>query len=162
MKAYILSLLAASLVAAIVGILSPSGEGGGIAKHLRLVCALFLLCALLSPLPSVLELLKDLSDGNLSFPGIETDMEEDYRDRLEGALDESARTYVQQMLTESIEEKFSISRGEVKLQIQWDDKGERPTRVTVLLSGGAIWKNPHEISNFVSTLLKCECVCAIE
>ena len=44
MKTYLLSLLTASLIAAMVGILAPEGERGGLAKHLRLLTSLFLVC----------------------------------------------------------------------------------------------------------------------
>ena len=57
MEGYSLSILAASAVGALIGLLSPSG---GVSKYLRLTVSLFLLCALLSPLPS---LLKDLANG---------------------------------------------------------------------------------------------------
>lgn len=162
MKTYILSMLAAALVAAVVGILSPSGEGGGISKHMRLLCSLFLLCVLLSPLISVLDALGDLANGSFLSPDVELEEEEDYRDRLEGAMDEATRTYFAQMLTECLCDELSLKAGEVRCHVLWDEEDGTPKKVTVLLSGSAIWQDPKRICSFVTSLLDCECVCALE
>ncbi len=158
MKEYLLSLLAASLCVALVGILAP----GSSQKYIRFIASLFLICVLVTPLPRVLssisapEGLPDLIGGS-SQPS-------DYKDRMEEALEQASGAYFAEMLTQLIEERFSIPEGSVRCTVKWQDGGDRltPERVTVILSGSAIWKNPSEIEAFVSSLLGCECVTAIE
>ncbi len=68
------------------------------------------------------------------------------------------------MLTVTIEKQFGIEAGEVRCLVAWEQEGETltPTRVTVVLSGKAIWKDPHAIEAFVTELLGCDCTTAIE
>ena len=48
--------------------------------------------------------------------------------------------------------------------VLWEEEDgiAAPARVTVILSGGSIWKDPNAIEATVSALLGCECVTAIE
>lgn len=163
MKTYFISLVVAALIVAMIGILSPEGERGGIAKHLKLLTSLFLICVLISPLKSVAQDLFDLANGNLDW--LETDdPEEDYRQQMNDALDASSKSYFTQMLTQTLQTQFSIESGELCCQIQWSDENDelKPTKVTVILSGKAIWVNPEKIESYVTELLGCECVTAIE
>ena len=164
MKAYLLSILAASIAAALINLLSPAGEGGGIGKHLKLTVALFLICVLITPLKSGMEAILDWSSGKLPFWENEEDIAEDYRDRLDGALTDASREYVAQALTETLQAQFDMDPGTVRCALEWSGSGEeaRPSRVTVLLSGKSIWKDPHAIEDFVTELLDCECITAIE
>jgi len=61
---YLLSLLTASLAAAIAELLAPKGEGGRITAHIRMVAGLFLLVALLNPLREGIRLLRDAALGD--------------------------------------------------------------------------------------------------
>ncbi len=164
MKDYLLTLIAASLVAVLVGILSPDGERGGIAKHMKLLTSLFLVCVLISPLQSGIEGLQRLMRGELSLPELNGSEQEDYPDMMEGALNDASVNYFCDMLTVTIEKQFGIEAGEVRCLVAWEQEGETltPTRVTVVLSGKAIWKDPHAIEEFVTELLGCDCATAIE
>ena len=164
MKDYLLTLIAAALIAALVGILSPDGERGGIAKHLKLLTALFLICVLISPLCGILTDLKSLMDGTLSIPNLTPDTEDDYRQQMDAALDAATESYFTDMLTQTLESQFSIAKGDIDCRVDWTRDGDQitPRRVTVILSGKAIWKDPKPIEEFVSELLGCECQTAIE
>ena len=158
MKEYLLSLFAASLVIALVGILSPNGSGG----YLKLISALFFLCVLAAPLPKLLDSLPDLM-GEITGATEKEELEEDYRQQANAALEGASKTYFAQTLTELLEQQFSIPSGEVRCTVLWEDAEElRPKQVTVILSGSAIWKNPDHIEQAVEELLGCECVTAIE
>lgn len=164
MTAYLFSIIGASLVAALIGILSPEGEGGGIAKHLRLLTALFLLCTLIAPLKNAMQMLAELADREWKLPQTDSSDSADYHDRLEEALENASTSYFTQMLTQALENTFSIETGQVRCNIQWSQKDDqwKPNRVTVILSGAAIWKDPEKLESFVRELLGCECVTAIE
>lgn len=164
MKNYLLTLIAASLVAVLVGILSPDGERGGIAKHMKLLTSLFLVCVLINPLQSGIVGLQKLMRGELSLPALDGTEQEDYLDEMEGALNGASVNYFCDMLTETIEGQFAIEKGSVRCLVQWEqtDGTLTPTRVTVVLSGKAVWKDPHAIEAFVTELLGCDCTTAIE
>lgn len=164
MKAYLVTLIAASLIAALVGILSPSGEKDGISKHMKLLTSLFLVCVLISPLQGMIEGLGSLLDGSTELPGLDAPEEDSYTQQMNEALNNASTVYFTQMLTQMLETQFSISTGDVRCAVQWEKKNETlsPTRVSVILSGKAIWKDPQAIEDFVSDLLGCECISAIE
>lgn len=164
MKSYLLTLLGAALAVTLVGLLSPKGEGGGMEKHLRLICALFLICVLISPLSGAIDQIREMFDGIHEIPGIGNTAQDGYREQMQQAADAASRQYFSDMLTQTLEQKFSIAMGDVRCSVAWDTVNGtlQPTQVTVLLSGRAIWMSPREIESFVSDLLGCICTVAIE
>ena len=164
MKAYFLSLIAAAMIAALVGILTPGGEKGGIAKHVKLLTSLFLVCVLISPLKETLVGLRAWLDGGLELPNLENPEEDSYKQQMDEALQGASTAYFTQMLTQMLEQRFSIATGEVRCGVQWQSENGSlsPVRVTVILSGKAIWRDPEAIERFVEELLGCKCVSAIE
>lgn len=159
MQTYLLSLLGGALAAALVGILAPEGAS----RHIRLVSSLFLICVLVAPLPKAIgsvsswfEELEEAADAGESGGG-------DYAAQLEAAMESASRSYFAQSLTQMLEQRFSIPAGEIRCTVRWQQDEElRPERVTLVLSGSTIWKNPAEMEEFVTGLLGCECVTAIE
>lgn len=158
MKEYVLSLLCASVVIALVGILAPNAT----ASQLKLVASLFFICVLAAPIPRFLESIPDLMQ-ELTGAVEKDDLEENYREQTNAALESASKTYLAQTLTSFLEQRFSIPVGEVRCTILWEkDESVSPEKVTVILSGSAIWKNPNDIEAAVRELLGCECVTAIE
>ena len=90
--------------------------------------------------------------------------EEDYRTELESSMNSASASYFGEMLTQTLEAQFSIQTGDVRCAVKWENNGENlaPTRVTVYLSGKAIWQDPRAIEAFVGELLGCECITVIE
>ncbi|MBQ9797043.1 MAG: hypothetical protein IJW50_04910 [Clostridia bacterium] len=163
MEAYIISLIATSLIASLVGILTPKGDGG-IAKHLRLLTALFLICVLISPVKEVIRRIAEFADGNWEYIWKNESMEESYREELNESLQGASKDYFLQMLLQTLEQEFALESGTVRCRVEWNE-GEsdlRPTHVTVVLSGTSIWKDPHAIEAYVTELLDCACAVAIE
>ncbi len=160
MNAYFLSLLGASLAAAMIGLLAPAGTSAGLGKTLRLLTTLVLLCVIVSPLPGLIANWNDL-------PFLSPEAAEEKYDfdlRAQETLDAAARAYFARALTERLEEKFGFAAGEVRCAIEWSEAdGETmPKSVTLILSGGAKWKNPREAETYVSELLGCPCDSAID
>lgn len=164
MTTYLLSFIATALVIVLCKMLSPDGERDGLAKHLRLLTALLLVVSLLSPIWALIDGAQKLVSGEIELPWENTTSSEDYSEELQSVLDSASAAYFSDMLTQTIEKNFDISRGEIRCAIQWERQGESlsPGRVTVILSGSAIWKDPAEIEQFVTALLGCTCVSAIE
>lgn len=153
MTAYLLTLFGASLAVALVDLLVP--ERGR--RAMRLISALFLLCVLSAPLPRAFRALRDYTqeDGLL-------DEREGYEKQLQEAMDTASRTYFARTLTDLLTERFEFAEGTLRCAIEWGEDGARPKRITVILSGSAIWQDPERIETFVGELLGCECVTAIE
>ncbi len=164
MKSYLISLVSVSLVIALVSLLAPDGKGGGAARYVRLVAALLLICTLIAPLRSLLGGLRALANGEFALPSLELPDQADREEELQATLDASSKTYFLQALTQLLEQEFDLEAGTVRCRAQWkEENGQaRPTQITVLLSGSAIWKNPKTIQNYVRDLLDCECITAIE
>ena len=163
MKEYLLALLAASLCAMLIGFLTPSGSGGGLSGHVKLLLSLFLVCVLVTPLGEAANEIRDWLSGD--FPFFDTEeKEENYREQLENSLTDASKGYFIQMLTQTLREKFSLEDGTVRCMVEWSHDSNEPTpaRVTVLLSGKSIWKDPHAIKDYTEDLLQCECIVAIE
>ena len=162
MKDYLLSLLVVSMILSVVGILAPKGTGGGLAGHIRLVAALVWICVLIAPLPTVIAELRDVwSNG---FIEIQTQDAPDYQIQTDQILDEASKAYFCDMLTQALEDRFSLMPGSLRCHVVWNETsdGIRPGKVTLLLSGDAVWQSPKQLEEFVTELIGCECISAIE
>ncbi len=162
-KAYMISIFATALLITVVDILAPSGANSGLSRHLKLVTSLVFVCILISPTVSLVEHIREFANGNWEFD-IEGDIEDHYSEQLQNALDDASREYFEGMLKQTLCEQFEILEDDIRVRVDWSGKGEdlRPKKVTVVLSGKAIWKNPAKIEEYVSTLLNCDCATAIE
>ena len=165
MKSYFLSIAATALIASIVSILSPAGEGGGISRHLKLFTSLLLVCVLISPIGGWIGGIQDWFNGELAFPWEDTEKNIE-NNNLQDRLDEMSTEYFTALLTETLEREFSIETGDLRCVVIWQSENDpdhlRPERVTLLLSGRAIWKNTEAMEDFVTSLLGCACTSAIE
>ncbi len=164
MQTYLFSLIGAALTAAFFGILTPNGDGGKMSAHMRLLVALFFICVLIAPLKSALDTCIEFVNGELQLPGTNDSGQEDYQKQLEEAIDNSSKSYFTQMLTKTLESTFSINTGNIRCTVHWEEQETefRPIRVTLILSGEAIWQDPEALESFVTDLLGCECVTAID
>ena len=162
-KAYIISIFATALLITVVDILAPTGANNGLSRHLKLISSLVFVCLLISPTVSLAERLGEFAKGNWEF-GIEGEIEDHYSEELQNALDNASQQYFEGMLTKTLCEEFQIAEDDLRVRVEWEGEGEhlRPQKVTVILSGKAIWKNPAKIEEYVSSLLNCDCVSAIE
>jgi hypothetical protein len=83
---------------------------------------------------------------------------------MQQVVDEASKTYFCDMLTQTLEERFSLSQGTVRCLVAWkqEEDGIKPEKVTLILSGSAVWHSPKEMEVFVTELIGCSCVSAIE
>lgn len=154
MTAYLLTLFGSALAVALVDLLVP--ERGR--KTVRLISALFLLCVLSAPLPRAFRVIRDYT-----IPDAAQDAREEYTQKMKQAMESASRTYFARTLTELIGEQFALAEGSVRCEIEWEADNETvPKKITVILSGSAIWRDPEKIESFVEDLIGCECVTAIE
>lgn len=125
----------------------------------RFLCSLFLIFVLLSPLSSLLSSLSSLPD--FLEDGSEV-LEKRYREEASGYADQASREWTASALSSLLERDFSIPSGELRVVMEWTEGGRSPSRVVLILSGSAKWKNPAPMEDYVRNLLNCECVSAVE
>lgn len=162
-KTYLLSIFATALLITVVDILAPSSAGSGLSKHLKLVLSFVFVCVLISPTVSFAEHLLEFANGNWEFV-VEEDVKNHYATELQNTLDNASKDYFEGMLTQTLCAEFGIAEEDLRTRVEWSGDGEnlRPQKVTVILSGKAIWKDTGKIEAFVTSLLGCDCVSAIE
>ncbi len=162
MNAYILTLLSASLVAAIIELLTPKGEGGRIAAHVRMIAGLFLLVALLNPLKEGILFLHSAAEGDL-VGRIEEHLPHydvyDYESAFRDTLTTVGKVETEAWVISALEAIFGIpSEGcivEAVCETQENTVALQEVRIT--LCGKYALEKPHPIEAYVTDQLKCPC-----
>ncbi|MBE6694314.1 MAG: hypothetical protein E7589_06090 [Ruminococcaceae bacterium] len=155
---YIYSLILTALIAVIVELVSPADDGGGLGKHVNLICGLCIAVALLNPLKEgaqwLLELARDGIDGVVETS--EMPSVEHYGD----AFAEQVYTVSESEIKRLLCKQFDISENDIEIRCDFDER-YLLVRITVLLSGKAVFKDPHKITDYLSGAIGCEAVVAI-
>ena len=162
MKPYVLSLLSASLVAAVVELLSPKGEGGRVASQVRMVAGLFLLVALLGPIREGIDLLRGLADGDLADrmeSVIPSDGEVDYQGIFDDRLASIGAEEIRSWMLQTMESRFGVPSDGCSVWAACDCDGEtlRVTEVRISLREPYALRDPHPIEDYFSEQLSCPC-----
>lgn len=167
MKPYILSLLSASLVAAVVELIAPKGEGGRMASYIRMVAGLYLLVALLNPLREGISLLRSMADGDLVsrveslFP---SDVETDYNGVFGDSLTAIGEDEICSWVTDAMESRFGIPPDGCRAwaSCAYDENILTITEVRISLQGNYALRDPHPIETYFSSQLDCPCYVTVE
>lgn len=162
MNSYILTLLSASLAAAVVELLSPKGEGGKLTSHVRMVAGLFLLAALLNPLRAGLDLLRDAVNGDLTahlesmLPHGDTDS---YEAAFGDTLTSISRTEVEAFARSALQTEFGIppENCAVSAVCTYEEELLTLSELRISLIGAHALDNPHPIEAYFTDRLKCPC-----
>lgn len=157
MREYLLSVVCAAITVGIIAALVPEGEGGGLRRYVGLIGALCVVAILISPVRQVLDFFGGLSAKALNITSEQS--AEMYEDEYKKYLQSLGERELSESIAEAICDKFDIQRRlcHVKAEIyRYDDVAE-VGRVTVILSGSALLRDPYEIERFVADMLKCEC-----
>lgn len=167
MKPYILSLLSASLVAALVELIVPKGEGGRMASHIRMVAGLYLLVALLNPLREGISLLRSMADGDLVSRVeslIPSDMETDYNGVFGDGLTAIGAEEICSWMTETMETRFGIPPEGCKAwaSCAYSDDVLTVTEVRISLQGSYALRDPYPIEAYFTEQLDCPCYVTVE
>ena len=165
MAGYFLGVLAFAICCCVVELLTPSGEGGGVAGHVKWMSGVCFLCVLVIPLSQI------MAEGNLSgrieqmiddWLSLGEQAQEEYNDRWEEQYEEMDAAYAEASLSYLLQERFAIAPEDVTVCVQADEAGERIVSVHVGLSGRAVWLNTHEIETYIEQMLGCECTAYIK
>lgn len=159
MKDYIVTLIAVSLFCGMIELLAPSGSENGLKNHIRLISSL---CVLAISLVPIGELISEISNGEIASiiewderEELEGKYEEMFRDRLAFCTAEGISKECEQMISE----KFEVDEDDINVSVKLSGDGGAVAvdMVTVTLFSGAVFKDPHSISEYLSSLLECEC-----
>ncbi len=158
MAPYILSLVAASVAAALIELLAPRGEGGRMAAQVRMVAGLFLLVALLNPLRVGLKYLTGLGDSvEMGSPSVEPS---DYEATLQASVLTLGSAELGAWVKEILASDFSVPPDRVEVIPVWEDSDTLPpplSELCIVLSGSAMLTDPHPIEAYFSGVLGCPC-----
>lgn len=158
MSGYLLSVIAAAVVVGVIGALAPAGEGDGLKKAVCFVGALCVLCVLIAPVGEFLGWLGNLGDG-IELLWNNESAEQQYEQQYKDYLMSFGADSISEALAEHICQHFDIPEEQCHVRVM---TGERQGElcvdsVTVILSGGALLRDPYEIENYISGLFDCRC-----
>lgn len=167
MREYIFSVVCAAALGGAVIMIAPDGVRSGLKKHVKLVCALCLLCVLIAPGGKLIGVIKDgFGDINFSGPGAENELQSIYESMYEDNLELGFGDGLGELVKDKLFEKFSVPRDGCRVSVSFKDGDgdgfREPLKITVILSGASIFKEPRAIENYISDVFGCECTCAIE
>ena len=152
MGGYLYALAVAAVVISVVSALVPAS----MSTHVRALCALCVICLVCAPLASAIGA---LTKGDWEIP--EGWLGEDAEQVPKQDYGEFSRELLAGQLTLLLEKEFSLSQSDVQVYAAYDADGSL-TRVTLVLSGKAIWQDPAPIKAYVKNLLGCECVIVLD
>lgn len=152
MSGYLYSLAVAVVVISVVSALVPAS----MSTHVRALCALCVICLVCAPLASAIGA---VTKGDWEIP--EGWLGEDAEQAQEQDYGEFSRELLAGQLTLLLEQEFSLSPHDVQVYAAWDADG-RPSRITLVLSGQAIWQDPDPVKAYVENLLGCECIIVLD
>ncbi|MBO5715142.1 MAG: stage III sporulation protein AF [Clostridia bacterium] len=164
MKNYLLTIILVSICIGIADIISPLANG--ISKYTKTIGILIILCVIISPISKVIQSIDesffDKIHGNLTID--EEDSKNKYDDILQNYLNEFSISELNTQIKNILNQEFTIPKEECDIIIFSEQTGENLciSKIQILLSGKSIFKNPYEIENYFSKLLKCDCIVLIK
>ena len=162
MKPYILSILAASLMAAMVEALCPKGEGGRLVSHIRMVAGLFVLVSLLAPVKEGIALLRSAAEGDMASRVealLPSDAPADYGEIFGDTLTGVSQSELTAFAVSAMESEFGVppSGCQVSVSCAYGEGAVTVTEVRVGLLGKYVTVDPHPIEAYFGALLGCPC-----
>ena len=145
MGEYFWSLIAFSVLSSICVCLCPGGERGGYGQSLRFLSGICLLLLLLSPIRQLAQSGLDIAGAVRSyFASFETPS--DPKEEIYAQMDANLTAYA---IKQGLCEHFALSAEDLTVGVRMDAAMERIDKVTVGLSGDAIWQNSHAMEEWV-------------
>ncbi len=166
MSDYILTLVLASLAAAVTELVCPGGEGRGTTAYVRVVAGLFLLAALLSPLKEGLALLQGITVEDLNqrvdallsddLPAFEPT---DYDAILDATLTSAGADGVEAWVLATLDTTFAVPSTACTVQAICMTDGDclTLTELRIALRPSHALTDPHPIEAYFEARLGCPC-----
>ena len=180
MKNYLISLVIVALCTGITEFMIPERIANGIKSNIKLIGSLCTICILIAPiLPIInkygrienyieksLDFIKSEYNSKLSELGNNFDIcdeNEIYKD----ALLFTARESVEKYIVKQLNDKFDIKTENCKIRIEFSEDMDGyayVSKITIILKGADVWKNPYEIEKYFEDKLSFEnsrCKCTV-
>jgi len=151
MGGYLYTLAAASVLISLICALVPSSS----TQHVKLLCSLCVICLLCAPLG---KLMRAVKDGELDLP---PEWTEPPAEESEQDMSQVAESLLAGQLQDLLQKEFALAPTECRIYSEWSDAG-KVTKITLVLSGKAIWRDPDPIKAYVQGLMGCPCVVVLD
>ncbi len=158
MREYLMSVIGAALLVGVIGMMVPTSAGEGLKRYVGLLGSLCVLCILIAPAAEVLEALSGLSRGRL--PEWLEKSGEEYSQKYSDFLLSVGKENIEEGIVALLGEQFGIPESEVSVtaEVRERDRELEVVRVTVVLTGRSVLRDPYAIEAYISSLLGCECI----
>ena len=159
MNKYLLTIIITSISIGLCNIIVL--KQGGLDKGVKFIGMLIIFATILSPIIDGIKNINDetfdLVKNSLSFD-FEKEKDE-YEFILGDYLSDYSCDLVKDYIKNELNIKFNVASEEceVDLSIVNEEENKKISHVQILLSGTAIFKNPYDIEQFVSSLIGAEC-----
>lgn len=154
MKNYICGVVGAALVVSVISMLLP--RDGICGRELKLISSTVMLCVIISPLAHSVEKLGEIFENGVILPEV-TELR--MSDALSDALEKQTASEIGELLRHELCLHFELSEDDVEVNVKVSaESGEvKIERIYVLLSGRAMWQEPHAVIEFVNELSGAPC-----
>ncbi len=161
MKEYVFSLVCVSLIAALFTLLCP--EDATLQKGFRFVLVLVIMCAVFLPSESV----KAILDGSYAenFEGLFGSQDEEFdASHFADSFEKYGAQYVNAQIKKDICAVFNIADSDCRIVSSFGmkDGGLYFEKITIMISGKAVWKDPHAMEDHITENYGCKCDVALE
>lgn len=157
-KEYLTSAVFAICAAGICGMLSFDEKLG---KYVRFTVSLCVLAAILLPLRPTLVYLKDMSYDINELENIIDDKLGEYSGKVSSSLTEHSLEILKSAIKERLRADLGIPEHECELLMELKEDASVVEKITVILYGYSVWKDPDEIKSYMYSLVECECEVAL-
>ena len=156
---YFLSIISVAVSIGLISQLLPTNEESGIKRALDLFLSLCLICAVISPIQSIVSIVRDeIENGTLGFeiPELDSDSENAVFD----SLAEITRADIEKKLEEILCEALELPSECIVIRAETiaNPDGVRIVGVTVCLYGRGMWADPRVIIETMGKYTDGECI----
>lgn len=165
MNDYLYAWITVAVLAAIAELLAPGGKSGKLTGYLRFLAGLCILLAFLPTIKEGVKLLTNMKDGDLDTWLSGSDMTEDYEACFNESLCGLTREQCEGWIYDTLRTEFSINREDCLAQVtvvESEDGIPSVTKVSIVLSGRAVAKDPFPIRNRMSSAFSAPCEVAVD
>jgi len=157
MKEYIMTLVGVAIFCGVIEMMSLSE--GTIKNHLKLIASLCVLCVAITPLGEVLKIIGDGEINEMINRYDKDELELEYKAVYIENLDKEMDSEISSRMESMLCEEFDVAADDIDVVIfsEASEESVKINKTCVVLYPGAIAKDPHKISRYVSDSLKCEC-----
>ena len=155
MKEYFISVIAVSLVGSIIVSLAP---GGGVAKNMKLLCALCTAACIIFPLGTFWG--NSISSADIeSLFATETNEEYNYGEIYNNSLNKYNVINSENALKNEINQEFELKNDAFDVKMIWDEESDvfciSCVRVYIYPEGVSV--DPRKIEKYISERVGCKC-----